>query len=76
MKYLSLAVLGLLGLLYSVPDANAYVACARGYYWHHGGCVIVAPAPVVVAPVVPPVVVVRPPGPRCYWSYGRRVCRW
>jgi hypothetical protein len=81
MKTFVVALLGLLGVVAAVSDANAAVVCGRGYYWHRGGCVIVGPGPVVVPPVVvaPPVVggpVVVGPGPRCYWRYGRRFCRW
>jgi hypothetical protein len=76
MKYFAVALVGILGLFYAMPDAKAYIACRHGYYWHRGGCVIVGGPPVVVAPPVvvgPPVVFA--PRPRCYWAYGRQVCR-
>jgi hypothetical protein len=74
MKYLAYALIGVFWLIYSVPDAKAVVVCERGYYWNRGGCVVVRrPAPIVVVPAAPVVVA---PGPRCYWRYGVRYCRW
>ncbi len=62
MRYLAFALVGLLWLISSVPEANAVVACAAGYYWSR--CVVVVRRPTAVAPAT-----------QCYLRAGVRVCR-
>ncbi len=64
MKHLAFALAGLFWLVSSVPDANAVVACAAGYYWSGGRCVVVVRRPGGVAPAT-----------QCYRRAGVRVCR-
>lgn len=64
MKYLAFALVGLFWLISSVPEADAVVACAAGYYWSGGRCVAVVRRPAAAAPAT-----------QCYMRAGVRVCR-
>ncbi len=61
MKYLAFALAGAIWLVWSIPEANAVVACRAGYYWQAGRCVVIPP--------------VAKPGVQCYWRAGVRICR-
>ncbi len=63
MKYAVLAVIAFLATIALAPEAEA-VVCARGY--RGAGCASARGA----------VVVRRPPVARCYYSNGRRICRY